>query len=162
MTTSPVGLVATDGTIVPFSEITIDAIEASKDLGDLRKQIAELQQAIAGRDATIEAQRQQLSRLLIPDWDGLMDELKTAGFSRWLADAGDSQPDLLDEVARLYAAAKVGDRIGVITEYLAIATQYSPSPEQLEAWQAVLDNYQPYPIPANLLWFVQPGASTSP
>jgi hypothetical protein len=162
MTTSPVGLVATDGTIVPFSEITIDAIEASKDLGDLRKQIAELQQAIAGRDATIEAQRQQLSRLLITDWDGLMDELKTAGFSRWLADAGDSQPDLLDEVARLYAAAKVGDRIGVITEYLEIATRYSPSPEQLEAWQAVLDNYQPYPIPANLLWFVPMGASASP
>jgi hypothetical protein len=123
---------------------------------------ADAAQQISDRDATIEAQRKQLSQLTINDWDGLIDALKVAGFSRWLADAGNSQPDLLDEVARLYASAKVGDRIGVITEYMTISAQYEPSIEQLEAWQAVLDNFQPHPIPANLLWFVQPGASTGP
>ena len=125
-------------------------------------QVVELQQQIDQLQAMIEAQRQQLSKLTINDWDGLIDALKVAGFSQWLANAGNSQPDLLDEVARLYAAAKVGDRLGVITEYLTISAQYEPSIEQLQGWQAVLDNYQPHPIPANLLWFVQPGASTGP
>lgn len=129
---------------------------------DLETVIAQLQQAITDRDVTIEAQRQQLSRLVIADWDRLIAALKDAGFNNWLAGAGTDNPDLLDEVARLYAAAKVADRLGVITEYMAIATQYSPSPEQLEAWQAVLDGFQPHPIPPNLLWFVQPGVSTGP
>jgi hypothetical protein len=115
-----------------------------------------LAQKLGEAEIELKAQRQQLSNLIINDWDRLIDSLKAAGFSRWMAEAGDANPDLLDEIARLYAAATVGDRIKVITEYLAICAQYSPTPEQLEAWQAVLDNFQPHPIPSNLLWFVRP------
>lgn len=118
-----------------------------------------LAQKLGEAEIELKAQRQQLSKLIINDWDRLIDSLKAAGFSRWMAAAGDANPDLLDEIARLYAAVTVGDRIDVITEYLAICAQYPPSPEQLEAWQAVLDNFQPHPIPPNLLWFVRPGAN---
>lgn len=115
------------------------------------QQIADLKSQLQSAQQTIEQQRTQLSALVITDWPGLMDDLKVAGFNRWLADAGNTNPDLLDEVARLYAAAKSGDRTGVIAEFLAIINAYPATPEKLQDWQAVLDARG---IPKNLLAFV--------
>jgi hypothetical protein len=119
------------------------------------QQITELQQTIGQLQQTIAQQQTQLSQLVITNWDGLIDLLKAAGFNNWLAEAGADNPELLDEISRLYAAAKVGDRLGVIREYLEIAAQYPPSIDQLQGWQSVLDNFQPHPVPQNLLWFVR-------
>lgn len=94
----------------------------------------------------------ELSALVITDWSGLMDDLKVAGFNRWLADAGNTNPDLLVGIARLYAAAKEGNRKAVIDEYSVIADQYPPSIEDRIKWQAVLNSHK---IPRSLLAFTK-------
>lgn len=114
-------------------------------------QIAELQSQLSEAQQTISAQQNQLSQLIITDWPGLIADLKAAGFYAWLAAAASANPDLLDEVARLSVAANAGNRVGVTHEYAEIYQKHPPTPQQLAAWQQVLDDKG---IPPNLLAFV--------
>jgi hypothetical protein len=105
-------------------------------------------------DTRIKQLEEQLAQFVITDWSKLVTQLKAAGFYEWTADAIQFNADLQDAVSEMREAAQDKNLSAVVSNYLVVATAFPPSAEQVNAWQTVLDNFEPHPIPRNLITFV--------
>jgi hypothetical protein len=110
------------------------------------------------RDAAI-AENIELKRKLIPPLGPIVEGLRKVGLYDWMAEAAKIDPNLLDEIAALAAAAAAGDVSGVTSKYAEIAEVHSPTVDRLQLWQSVLDAAG---VPPQILSFIPQGASTSP
>jgi hypothetical protein len=142
MQTSPLGLVASDGSIVPFSDIIaqneIDLIL------QLKAENAELAQQIS----TLTTENVELKTKLSPNIASLADALLAAGLESWgeaAITAANPEDGVfrmvrdLEAVAREPASWSQCDRIKQLFSTICHYSKIAPTPEQASAMQAVLD-----------------------
>jgi hypothetical protein len=105
--------------------------------------------AIAAADLQVEQIRRdmeaaltenaELRSKLTPPLGPIVEALRGVGLYDWMAAAASKDPDVLDEIAAMNAAAAAGDVPALVENYAAIVAVFPPSVEQLRSWQAVLD-----------------------
>ena len=122
------------------------ATEAAIAAADVR-----VQQIRQQMDAVI-AENAELKRRLVPDLRPIVEALRGVGLYQWMADAASKDPNLLDEVAAMNAAAIAGDVPNLVANYAAIVAVSPPGEEMLRSWQAVLDAAG---VPPQILAFIQ-------
>jgi hypothetical protein len=155
MQTSPLGLVASDGSIVPFSDIIaqneIDLIL------QLKAENAELAQQIS----TLTTENVELKTKLSPNIASLVDALLAAGLESWgeaAITAANPEDGVfrmvreLEAVAREPASWSQCDRIKTLFGTACYHSKIVPTPEQAAEMQAVLDAGTPMTGPVTAKW----------
>lgn len=124
-------------------------------------EISQLRSSLIQREEIIAELRSQLQSVVISDWPTLVKALDAAGFFNWALLAGaeavaSANPEdagaCAQYIKKMGVAADTGDRAEIIQNYIAISQFLLPTVEQLQAWQAVLDEIG---IPKNLLYFIK-------
>jgi hypothetical protein len=85
------------------------------------------------------AENAELRAKLTPPLGPIVEALRGVGLYDWMAAAASKDPDVLDEIAAMNAAAAAGDVPALVENYAAIVAVFPPSAELLQSWQAVLD-----------------------
>jgi hypothetical protein len=125
------------GEITPagLTQLTKDEIATLPPWGiDLMSKIESRQEL----EAAI-AENAELRTKLTPPLGPIVEALRGVGLYDWMAAAASKDPDVLDEIAAMNAAAAAGDVPALVENYAAIVAALPPSAELLESWQAVLD-----------------------
>jgi hypothetical protein len=107
----------------------------------------------------LETENAELKRRLPPNLGPIVEALRGVGLYAWMASAAKKDPNLLDEIAAMNAAAAAGDIPALVANYVAIVAIHPPSGEQLQSWQAVLDAAG---VPPQILAFAQHGGVYQP
>jgi hypothetical protein len=141
---SPLGKIATDGTLAPFADLDRSAVDLAAENAVLKKLLAAKDAEIANRDTTIEQLRTQLS----PDIASIVDTLLSAGLESWgeaAITAANPEDGVfrmirdLESVAREPASWSQCDRIKQLFGLACHHSKVVPTVEQAEAMQAILD-----------------------
>jgi hypothetical protein len=146
MQTSPLGVIAEDGLIVPFADL-ISQSEIDL-ISQLRQQVDTLQSKLAEAIA----ENAELRTKLTPTLGPIVEALRGVGLYEWMAAAASKDPDLLDDIAAMNAAAMAGDVPELVKNYATIYAAFPPSGEVLQSWQAVLDAAG---VPSSILAFIR-------
>lgn len=127
---------------------TDDSAARSALRNEVEAQVANQIKATMGENRAL---RDLMARLM-PDFSGVVVELRAQGFYDWAAAAIAIDSDLIDEVAEMRTAAETNNVNGLIDAFRKIAATNPPTPALLNAWQGVLDKHK---IPKAIMAFTR-------
>jgi hypothetical protein len=151
---SPLGKIATDGTLVAFADLDQSAVDLAAENTRLKNLLAVKDAEITDRDATIAQLQTQLS----PDIASLIGLLRSAGLDAWGDAAVTAGENLMPLVLELLSIAsqpanwnqcqRIKDLFGAICQQSGVL----PTQEQAIAMQAILDKGSPTTGPVSKDW----------